>query len=185
MASGSEHETIRALSDELVELQRPIRILNSVSWSDEIEADFFARGAKEQPKVDASYYQQHRTLGYDPGELRNALRVLSERVRDQLGSAPIADLMCRRLADYRGVIKMLEVRGTPSFTQHSAELYGGVGDELHEGGPTLASLGELMRDALTASTRASGNPPRTESTRQRQQCRFCKTAWHRFAGQTK
>ena len=38
-------ETVRALSDRLVEAQRPIRILDSIKWDESIEQGFFAAGA--------------------------------------------------------------------------------------------------------------------------------------------
>jgi uncharacterized protein (TIGR02421 family) len=146
--SHDELETIRSLSDALVELQRPIRILHSVAWDDEVARRFFERGATSQPDVDAAYYREQRPLEFDPSQLRGALQALDARVDAELGSTAVAGLLRSRITAYQRVIDLLEARGTPTFTAISREVYGGVADVVHEGGPTLAELGQLMDDAL-------------------------------------
>ncbi|MEZ5245450.1 MAG: flavohemoglobin expression-modulating QEGLA motif protein [Acidimicrobiales bacterium] len=152
-------ETIRTLSDELVALQQPIRILDAVAWGDEIAADFFASGARAQPRVDRSYYVENRPLRFDPAELRGALAGLGARVGKQLGHAPVGDLLTARIAEYQRVIDLLEARGTPAFAAIAAELYGGTRDVLHPGGPDLASLGSLMSEALGNIDSGTWEPP--------------------------
>lgn len=150
VAVRSELDEVRSLSEELVELQRPIRILDAVAWGDDVAARFFARGATAQPEVDAAYYSRHRPLGFDPVELRAGLTDLDRRIDARLGSAAVASLMRNRVADYRRVVDLLEARGTPAFGAISAELFGAAADVVHPGGPTLADLGDLLHDALAA-----------------------------------
>lgn len=47
----------------------------------------------------------------------------------------------------------------PEFAQISAELYGGIDDVLHPGGPTLAELGVVMQDALGRIDSGPWEPP--------------------------
>ena len=56
---------IRGLSDRLVEVQRPLRILDAVKWGDEVERSFFAAGARELPPVTRDSYAS-RPLPFDP-----------------------------------------------------------------------------------------------------------------------
>jgi uncharacterized protein (TIGR02421 family) len=152
-------EMIRSLSDELVALQQPIRILDAVAWGDEIAAEFFASGARTQPRVDQSYYAEHRPLRFDPEGLRGDLASLRARVGTQLGHAPVGDLLTARITEYLRVIDLLEARGTPAFGPIAAELYGGTSDVLHPGGPDLASLGSLMSEALGNIDSGTWEPP--------------------------
>ena len=156
-------ETIRTLSDELVALQQPIRILDAVAWGDEIAADFFARGARNQPAVDKDYYGEHRPLRFEPADLRGDLASLRARVEKKLGHAPVADLLTARIDEYLRVIDLLEARGTSSFASIAAELYGGTSDVLHPGGPDLANLGSLMSDALGNIDSGTWEPPEDHS----------------------
>ena len=61
----SYKEKISALSEKLVEIQRPIRVLDAIKWDAKTEHDFFAAGARELPRVDTEYYSKI-ALGFDP-----------------------------------------------------------------------------------------------------------------------
>ena len=58
-------EKIKQLSDRIVEVQKPIHILNSIKWDSAIEKQFFAAKGKELPKVDAAFYAK-TAIGFDP-----------------------------------------------------------------------------------------------------------------------
>ncbi len=152
-------EAVRAFSDELVALQQPIRILDAVAWGDDVAADFFAAGCRRQPNVDADYYATRRPLRFEPDEVRAGFIDLRTRISSGLGGAPVAGLLVARIDEYLRVIDMLEARGTPAFSPIAAELYGGIDDELHPDGPTLADLGVLMDDALTRIDLGAWQPP--------------------------
>ncbi len=142
-------ETIRSLSDELVLLQQPIRILDAIAWGDDVAAAFFADGARTQPQVDADYYRQRRPLRFEPAEQRAGLAALRARIDQALGDEPVGELLVARVDEYLRVIDLLDARGTPAFATISRELYGGTDDRLHPGGPTLGELGALMNESLT------------------------------------
>jgi uncharacterized protein (TIGR02421 family) len=141
-------QTLRALSDRLVEAQRPIRILDAVKWDAAVREDFFQRGCKELPAVDRSYYES-RSLAFDPDEKRAELAQLEGDVRRRLGDFnSIGVIMQRICKEYATVVEMLDARGLPEFSRRSQELYGSAHDVLHAGDPTLAELGALLSDAL-------------------------------------
>src|SRR5919202_3036956 len=103
---------VRALSDRLVEAQRPIRILDAIKWDDDVERAFFDKGCRELPPVTRDYYLS-RPLPFDPEEKLHEFHAIERDVRRQLGefNAP-GRLMARRCQEYREVVRLLTHRGT-------------------------------------------------------------------------
>lgn len=146
--SDAYKQTVRELSDRLVEAQRPIRILDAIKWDSEIEQAFFAAGCRELPPVDRGYYQR-RPLPFDADEKRRELEELELDIRRQLGEFnPIGVIMRRMCREYADVVEMLQHRGTPTFSRKARELYGSAYDAFYAGQPTLADLGTMMSAAL-------------------------------------
>jgi uncharacterized protein (TIGR02421 family) len=162
-ADEGYRQTIRELSDRLVEAQRPIRVLDAVKWDAQVREAFFADGCREQPRVDAAYYAG-RTLGFDGPKKRQEFQELARDISRQLGQVSPVGVMMRRICrEYETVVRMLEARGTPEFGALSHELYGSAGDAFHAGDPTLADLGEMLATALGAIDR-DGNLQPEEKT---------------------
>jgi uncharacterized protein (TIGR02421 family) len=145
----SPYETmVRALSDRLVEAQRPIRILDAIKWDDDIEAAFFEKGCRALPPVARDYYLS-RPLPFDPEKKLTELHTIERDIRRQLGefNAP-GQIMARMCQEYRDVVHMLTHRGTPVFAEISERLYGSSSDSFHAGDPNLVDLGHMMSDIL-------------------------------------
>ncbi len=155
-------EEVRRLSDELVDIQRPIRILNSIKWTDDVKNQFFSTGQGTQPQVDADYYHRERPLKFDVGQRAEALANLQKRIGSTLGGHPCGGLLLSRVAEYRSVLSLLQARGTADFGPISGELYGRAVDPVYPGGPTLASLGEIMTEALGNIAEGEWEPPKME-----------------------
>ena len=66
-------QTVRELSDRLVEAQRPIRILDAIKWDSSVRNAFFASGCREMPAIDADYYAQRNPLDFNPADKRDEL----------------------------------------------------------------------------------------------------------------
>ncbi|MFG0330619.1 MAG: flavohemoglobin expression-modulating QEGLA motif protein [Phycisphaerales bacterium] len=148
-------KTIRELSDRLVEVQRPIRILDAIKWDSTVQSAFFATGGSEQPLVDRAYYES-RPLGFDPALKRAELHELEREVSRRLGSFnPVGGILRRMCREYAQVVHMLEARGTAEFGSLSQELYGSASDAFHAGEPSLADLGVMMSEALSNIDRSS------------------------------
>lgn len=141
-------QTVRVLSDRLVEIQKPIRILDAIKWDPTIQEAFFASGFKELPRVDKAYYA-NRALSFDSTMKKQELFELERDVNRQLGQFNSIGMILRRMCrEYREVVEMLESRGTPAFSHLSQQLYGAAHDAFHAGDPTLADLGMLMTETL-------------------------------------
>lgn len=146
--SDPYHLTLRALSDRIVEAQRPIRVLDAIKWDDEVERNFFDNGGRELPAVDREYYER-RPPGFDFDSKSSELAEIESDVKRELGEFnPIGQIMRRMCTEYRLVVDMLENRGLPDFARRSRELYGSPSDVFYAGDPTLADLGEMMSASL-------------------------------------
>ncbi|REJ73401.1 MAG: flavohemoglobin expression-modulating QEGLA motif protein [Acidobacteria bacterium] len=142
------HETIRELSDRLVQAQQPIRILNAIQWSDQIEERFLAQRGREMPEVTRETYLE-RPLGFDLEDKRAELRALERDVQARLGAFhSVGAILTRMCREYRRVLDLLEARGTDGFSEISSELYGSAHDAFHVGESNLADLGSWMTELL-------------------------------------
>ena len=138
----------RELSDRLVALQAPIRVLDAVNWDRGIREEFFRHKGEKNPAVDAAYYR-HKALGFDPVDLRQAFSDLQRDIVRQLGQlSPMTQLMSKMCREYRDLIRMLEGRGTREFHDLSVELYGHPHDAFHAGEPTLSALADMLQKPL-------------------------------------
>jgi len=147
-SSNDYHQTIRELSDRLVEIQRPIRILDAIHWDDSVAQAFIARGAKELPDVGPEYYAK-RPLAFDPEAKRQEFQELAQEVHRKLGQfSPVGTILRRMCREYELVVRMLEVRGKPEFSRLSRELYGSAHDVFHAGEPSIADFADTLMEAL-------------------------------------
>jgi uncharacterized protein (TIGR02421 family) len=152
---------VRALSDRLVNAQRPIRILDAVKWGEEIERAFFARRCRELPPVTRETYRQ-RPLGFNPDAKIEELKGIERDVFTQLGeNDATGQILARMCREYRAVVRMLERRGTQDFANMSEQLYGSAGDCIHPGLPCVAELGRQMAGLLEGlkDDESSGGEP--------------------------
>lgn len=147
-ANTEYRQTIRALSDRLVEAQTPIRVLDAIKWDDNIRQGFLKARGQKLPAVDRAYYQS-RPLSFDADEKKQQFQQIERDITRQLGQfSPVGQIMRRMCKEYRMVIRMLEARGTPDFGLISQELYGSASDAFHAGDPTLADLGVMFSTYL-------------------------------------
>jgi uncharacterized protein (TIGR02421 family) len=142
-------QTIRELSDRIVEAQRPIRILNAIKWDAEVQEAFFAAACREQPPINRAYYER-QPLGFDADAKRSEFFGIEHDIQRTLGQfSPVGNIMRRMCREYEMTVRMLQARGTPEFSRLSRELYGSPREVFHAGDPTLADLGVMLSEVLT------------------------------------
>ena len=140
---------VKALSDRIVKAQQPIRILDAIKWDDQIKQAFFDGDCKKLPQVTPDYYQK-RPLGFDPNEKKHEFYQIERDLMRKLGQLnPLSVMMRRMCKEYLDVVRMLEARGKPTFSNISQELYGSAQDVFHVGDPTIADLGSMMEATLS------------------------------------
>ncbi|RUO33339.1 flavohemoglobin expression-modulating QEGLA motif protein [Aliidiomarina soli] len=142
-------ESARTLSERLVQLQAPIRVLDAINWDRSVREEFFKYKAERLPAINQDTYAS-RELGFDPKELRHAFSQLQRDIVRQLGQlSPITQLMSRACREYKDVLRMLESRGSSDFHELSVELYGHPDDVFHAGEPSLTELARMLRQPLS------------------------------------
>jgi uncharacterized protein (TIGR02421 family) len=135
---------VKRLSDRLIELQRPIRILDAIKWPAHIKADFLAKQGKQLPALAHDYYQSIN-LGFEPGLLGARFKELKIEVKRCLGrSDGLGGIMTDTIDQYLLVIELLKTRGTVDFGRHSRALYGSARDHLRGDRKSLRQLGESL-----------------------------------------
>ncbi|BFM20988.1 flavohemoglobin expression-modulating QEGLA motif protein [Gilvimarinus japonicus] len=135
---------LKTLSDQLVELQRPIRILDAIKWPIEAQERFFAAGGKRLPDIGRDFYERH-PLTFDRHKLTEAFRELDREVVRQLGQQDALGRILRDTIDqYRLVLEMLGARGTARFGELSRRLYGSPSDCITGDNKTLLDVGQEL-----------------------------------------
>lgn len=143
-------ETIRELSDLLIKIQKPIRILDALKWGPEVQATFFKNGFKSMPKINPEYYLKNNPLPYDPQVKKEEFYSLERKIRNKLGQfSGVGQIMMRMSQEYREVLRLLLARGSDEFSEISQELYGSADEVLYTGSPTLNDLATMMTATLT------------------------------------
>lgn len=142
-------QAIHELSERIVIAQKPIRILDAIKWDAEIESFFLKHKAKKMPPITQSYYEEKNQLSFDPQKKIAEFAEIDRSIRRKLGQySGVGSIMQRMCDEYIAVIRMLEARGTPKFTEISQQLYGSSEDAFHVGAPTLKDLAQLVSSTL-------------------------------------
>ncbi len=148
-ALNSYKEKIKYLSEKLVEIQKPIRILDAIKWDRKLEQEFLSRPKREMPKVDRNFYQEI-SLGFEPREKLNELAALISEIHLQLGAQDeISCLLVKMCEEYMDVVQMLEARGTKKFGEISQKLYGSPKDRFFDDGGTILLQGKMLYSILS------------------------------------
>ena len=114
-------QVIRALSERVVNAQRPIRILDALKWDEEVEADFFKHKCQQMPKVSLEYYEKN-PLKFDVDKKIDEFNSIERDIRRDLGQFnPVGQILQRMCREYSTVIELLKPRGTNQFTRYSQQ----------------------------------------------------------------
>jgi uncharacterized protein (TIGR02421 family) len=144
MSLADYQQRVKTLSDQLIELQRPIRILDAIKWPASAQSQFLASNGNKMPDMDLAYYQRIK-LNFDPDILRDRFLTLRRDVQRTLGRKDgLGGILCDTVDQYLLVIELLRTRGTVEFGRHSRELYGSARDHLRGDRKSLRQLGEKL-----------------------------------------
>jgi uncharacterized protein (TIGR02421 family) len=144
MAQDSYRQKLHEISRQLVEVQRPILILDTIKWPYQFRHDFINGGGKTLPPADVEFYQRHRP-NFDPAIKRSELKELQRSITRQLGKGDaLGKILTKTVDQYLIVIDMLEQRGKPGFLALSKELYGSTRDHLRGDRTPIIELGEKL-----------------------------------------
>jgi len=122
----------------LKQAERKIRVLRTLKWAPEIEADFLAGGGEVLPKP--SYPK------FDGAETRDALAKIKPLVS---GEHPVLQWLSRTVTTLEHANNMLESIGTPDFYRHSKRLYGTPNDTMLDGKTRNIDLAKHLDTTLS------------------------------------
>lgn len=142
-------QSVRKLSDRLIELQKPIRILDAIKWPSQEQKRFLENDGQAMPDIDLAYYDRI-SLGFDPDTLRDRFLELRREVKRCLGRKDgLGSILCDTIEQYLLVIELLRHRGTVDFGRYSQALYGSARDHLRGDRKSLRQLGEKLCDIFS------------------------------------
>lgn len=178
-------ETLRTLSERLVAVQKPIRILDAIKWSPEIEQRFRASGGRELPAVDAGFYQR-QPLSFDPATLDRNLAELDRDIARQLGRGDALGRILRATVDqYQLVVQLLRHRGQKEFGDFSRQLYGSAGAHIRGDRKTLRQLGERLCEIFSLPAADHLNRPHRNDIEGEQAVRMLQSRMNDYFGRGK
>jgi uncharacterized protein (TIGR02421 family) len=144
---------LRRICDEIVALQKPLRILKAINWDPKVHERFFANKARLLPKI------EYPPLGYDASAIARQFAALQRRIR---GKSTLEALLREKCDEFALIARMLEARGSAAFYQHSVELYGNPRDR-YAAHPGVDNL--KVARLWAARPTARGEKPTLESAR--------------------
>ena len=137
---------IQEWTARLLDVQRPIRVLEAVRWRDDVQFDFFTRHCRELPRIGRDDYRR-QTSDFDIRQKQNQLRSLERDILGRLGGEnPASRLLLRRCRSNRDALRLIAARGTAEFAVASREIYGSS----LENSTGLVRLIEFFEKALPA-----------------------------------
>src|SRR3989344_6070841 len=137
-------EKIKRLSDQIVETQKPIRILDAIKWPASVDEQFRKSRFKEIPKIDRAFYE-NSPLGYDPQKKIEEFTDIISEINTQLGDEDeLGRMMKVNCEEYQEVVRMLMHRGTKEFHACSKRLYGSPKDTFRDDKTTINDLAHEM-----------------------------------------
>lgn len=163
MALTTYKEKVRRLSQAIVEAQRPIRILDAIKWTPEVEQKFRKSKFRELPQVGPEFYAT-MPVGFDIKKKREELQEIIADINRTLGEKDqIGGLLKTISAQYIEVTQLLEARGTKAFGEYSKKLYGSPKDHMYDGKNTICDLGQVLYEILSGISDLSIGPDYPEN----------------------
>ncbi|MCB1218489.1 DUF1704 domain-containing protein [bacterium] len=121
----------------LREAERPVRILRSLAWPQELARNFIDGGMQQPPEPEYPVF--------DPRPVISDLAAIDHLLE---GDSPVHDWLRRVAWSIATAARMLGAIGTPEFHEHSAALYGTPVTPLQDGQRTAFELAELIDEIL-------------------------------------
>jgi uncharacterized protein (TIGR02421 family) len=142
-------EKLKALSRKIVEVQKPIRILNSIRTPAEWETELIKSDFTDLPKKAREHYESIE-LGFEPQTKIIEFKVLKNEITKVLGEDDELGRHMQKICDqYILVVEMLKNRGRPDFYRFSRELYGSPKDCFFHDLNTISQMSRLLYNILT------------------------------------
>lgn len=142
-------EKLKRVSQRIVDVQKPIRILDAIKWDASVAAELKKGKFKVIPKVGPEYYEKN-VLGYDPKKKIEELQEILVEIDATLGAEDSVGRLLKTMAqEYIDVVEMIQGRGTKKLWEYSRKLYGSPKDTFYDDKNTIYNAGQLLYSILS------------------------------------
>jgi len=132
-------ELLKDVTARIAEAQRPVRIMRTVSWTENVAREFFAKRGLELPRPTYD-------VAFDVDEVVGSF----ESIRNGLSGQNEVERFLRDTCDsYITAARMLAAVGTPAFHTFSRELYGHPNSPTADGKTTNLALARHFDAMMT------------------------------------
>lgn len=139
--------TILECSLELIQVQKPLQVLDAIKWTEGFEAEIIKNKFKVMPVIDYNKNQ----LKYDPIKKLQEFKELRLKITKQIGeNDPLGRILIRNCLQYEDVVLMLMNRGKTEFYNYSKKLYGSPSELMGDGKTKLSDLASIMNSLLNS-----------------------------------
>lgn len=155
LLSQQQLDRLSNVATRLREAEKPVRILRSLAWPQELAREFIDGGMQKPPEPEYPKFDAQPVLD----ELGEVAKLLD-------GDTPVHTWLRRATANVATAARMLEAIGTRDFHDYSAELYGTPLTPLQDGQRTAYELAEMIDEIMApfnASPASFGIVPRLVS----------------------
>lgn len=135
---AARRERLRALDEQVVRAAKPVKVLTSLRWPDDVAERF-------ETTVRAGHPEPPGVVLTPPGSLPQDADLADLLARFDRAD-PVEDWLARTVEDVRASVAMLESIGTADFVSHSVELYGRPRDPVHLGAPSALASAQHFLD---------------------------------------
>lgn len=133
-----EQERICTVAQMLQQANKPVRILKTINWPEQVKKEFFANNAKELPQITYPRFDAQPTIDL----IREAQRQIFPQ------SSRIDMWLERQAQSIKCGAQMLANIGTPAFFAYSRQAYGDPTTPLRYDPKTPLELAQSIRDKI-------------------------------------
>ena len=142
-------EKLKQFSAKLLEVQKPIRLLETLKWDSKILEAVKKSKYRELPKVDNFYYEA-LPLGFEPDAKIQELEALILELQKELSpDDSLADILVKNCREYQDLVRLLGARGNAEFYDVSKRLFGSPKDLFYGSKSSVKDLGLHLYNILS------------------------------------
>ena len=142
-------ERLKHFSERLVEIQKPVRLIDGVKWDSKVLEEVKRSKYKELPKVSPEYYES-LPLGFEvEAKIAEFQGLIDDLIQDIGTEDALGRILIQSAREYQDLARMLSQRGKPEFYELSKRLYGSPQDHFFGSLSTVKDLGLHLYNILS------------------------------------
>lgn len=149
MVWTSFKEQIKEISEQIIQAQKPIRIMDAIKHDPALFEKFKKSKYKDIPKLPKDYYSV-KNLDYSIAQKNKEFKEIKSNIHKIFGPDNDLGLLLTEIVDeYSTVLDLIKNRGKTKFYEISKELYGSPMEPFLSDHNTIFELGRLLYSMLS------------------------------------